>query len=722
MSPLSESPAESPVETGALLRRYMKGDASAFRDLVRRYYPLVFAAAMRRSEGRRALAEDAAQLVFIDLARRAPGLRADERLGGWLHQRAMRAASTLMRGEARRHARERRAAADGSISVNSNSESAAVYSLNENPLSQTEAASPAWQELAPHLDAALQRLSAADRDAVLLRCVEGRNFRAVGAALGLSDDAAQKRVSRALEKLRSILLKRRGTVPAISVLAAGLGADHAQASGCASILSGEPLRAAAAAMAKAGPVTWAARWLPQLKAAAAGSALACAVWVWPLIHEQQSLERSLSLSGQTGTNSGHSAAAADEKAIRFPVFPPLPKVAEEASVEEIVRGIAALAAGPYNELSADRFSDLLGHLKDGDRAATALRQIADTFAPALLLNMDRRYWRRYLLMNWAGKNPIAALDHVLAKIPAFWPGGRENPMDSTGGMGEVIQEILNEQKNGDPVRLSRWYADRMAANPNLLHGLRQREALVAVGQQLGGMAVSAHSTEALLILCRVENRLRIGLFDSIVDAAQDAESLGMLSSMAQNLGTPNQRAKLMDSVMDRLGNLDYEAGQGVVEKVGDLQRRLSWAAILAAPQNQSTWDGTRIPQDGRKSRADWWLSMSTPDLHDATAREIAEAWDSLDPAWSDQWLQQQISREAFLNFVRGRFQMQTVNRLWEMNLSKYDREMALRRLRLDASLLRRMDPNGGQAFIDQLEKLSALHFPDRPKIGTFLTP
>jgi hypothetical protein len=70
-----------------------------------------------------------------------------------------------------------------------------------------------WQQMAPVLDEVIDGLDASDRRAILLRFFERRDFRSVGAALGISDDAAQKRVSRALEKLRESLATRGVTLP-----------------------------------------------------------------------------------------------------------------------------------------------------------------------------------------------------------------------------------------------------------------------------------------------------------------------------------------------------------------------------------------------------------------------------------------------------------------------------------------------------------------------------
>ena len=57
----------------------------------------------------------------------------------------------------------------------------------------------------------MSRLSEPEYDALVLRFFQNEDFRSVGVALGVSDDTAQKRVARALEKLRR-LLKQRGVV------------------------------------------------------------------------------------------------------------------------------------------------------------------------------------------------------------------------------------------------------------------------------------------------------------------------------------------------------------------------------------------------------------------------------------------------------------------------------------------------------------------------------
>ena len=171
-----------------LLRDYADhGNEAAFRELVERYIDLVYSTAVRRVGGDTDLARDVAQTVFTDLARKARSLRSVKLLGGWLHRHTGFVAGGMVRSERRRQIREQEAA----------------YMNAPNDSSDT-----LWQQLAPLLDETIDSLNPSDRQVILLRFFERRDFRAIGGALGISDDAAQKRVSRALEKLRELLASR----------------------------------------------------------------------------------------------------------------------------------------------------------------------------------------------------------------------------------------------------------------------------------------------------------------------------------------------------------------------------------------------------------------------------------------------------------------------------------------------------------------------------------
>jgi len=191
-----------------LLRRYAEGSEAAFGELVARYLPLVYSAALRQINGASHLAEDIAQQVFTDLARKANSLPDGTVLAGWLHRATRFAVGQPLRTERRRVAREQE-----SCSMN---------------ISDADA-DPEWEQVRPWLDEALDKMDPLDRDALLLRFFEQRSLKEIGAALGSGEEAARKRVARALEKLRELLGSRGVTtsVSALSLVMAAKGIESA---------------------------------------------------------------------------------------------------------------------------------------------------------------------------------------------------------------------------------------------------------------------------------------------------------------------------------------------------------------------------------------------------------------------------------------------------------------------------------------------------------------
>ncbi|MGO9478297.1 MAG: sigma-70 family RNA polymerase sigma factor, partial [Limisphaerales bacterium] len=167
----------------------------AFTALVNRHVNLVYSAALRQVRSPQ-LAEEVAQSVFTDLARNAA--RLNHATGGtplltaWLYQVTRRTAIDVVRKESRRQLREQ-------IAVE-------MTNMNSNPSE--------WTQIEPLLDEAMDALDETDRAAILLRYFENKNLREVGASLGISDDTAQKRVSRAVDRLREFFSKRNVTISA----------------------------------------------------------------------------------------------------------------------------------------------------------------------------------------------------------------------------------------------------------------------------------------------------------------------------------------------------------------------------------------------------------------------------------------------------------------------------------------------------------------------------
>jgi RNA polymerase sigma factor (sigma-70 family) len=194
-----------------LLRDYAEhGNEAAFREIVTRHADLLYSAALRQVDSPD-LAGDVAQTVFTDLARKARPLAGQLAEGasllGWLYRSTRFASLNQLRRDRRRLTHERQAM--------------------EQLLTNSETA-PDWERIRPVLDEAMASLNDEDRDALLLRFFKQQHLRAVGSALGISDDAAQKRVSRAVERLREFFAKRCVTIGA-SGLAVAITANAVQA-------------------------------------------------------------------------------------------------------------------------------------------------------------------------------------------------------------------------------------------------------------------------------------------------------------------------------------------------------------------------------------------------------------------------------------------------------------------------------------------------------------
>ena len=204
-----------------LMRQYVRhGSQAAFAALVRRYGGLVHATCLREVDDP-ALAEDAAQVVFLLLARRAPSLLRVDSLAGWLFRAARFCARNALRQERRRRVHEQEVMADMTRAH-----------LNGPPL-------PSWDHLEPLLNTALASLRPHEQELVLLRYLEGASWRETAARLELAEDAAQKRGTRAVDKMRRFVNKQ-GLMLSLAALTALLSEEAARAA---------PLPAAVAAQA-----------------------------------------------------------------------------------------------------------------------------------------------------------------------------------------------------------------------------------------------------------------------------------------------------------------------------------------------------------------------------------------------------------------------------------------------------------------------------------------
>jgi RNA polymerase sigma factor (sigma-70 family) len=204
-----------------LVREYAQSNSEqAFATLVSQHINLVYSVALRQVHDPH-LAEEITQAVFIVLARKAKSLSPKTILSGWLCRTARNVSANTLKIQRRRQLREQ--------------ESHMQSILNESD-------SDAWSQIAPLLDEALNCLGTKEHDAVVLRFLDGKELKHVGAAMGTTEDGARMRVNRGLEKLREFFTKKGVTLSATAI-AGAVAANSVQAApaGLAASITGAAL-------------------------------------------------------------------------------------------------------------------------------------------------------------------------------------------------------------------------------------------------------------------------------------------------------------------------------------------------------------------------------------------------------------------------------------------------------------------------------------------------
>jgi RNA polymerase sigma factor (sigma-70 family) len=232
---------------------------AAFNELTRRHLNMVFGAAFRATEDR-AAAEEIAQDVFVILAKKAAWLQKEGSLAGWLYRTTLLKTQEWRRSEWRRRKREEAAGdLETTMKTTDGSEAPLLCALDE----------------------ALMELREGDRKAILLRYLEGRNHREVGAVLGIGEDAARKRVDKAMDQLTAFFRRRGFAVGSAAALATLLaGSSQAAPSGLTATI-------AKAALAAPGGSPWLVKLLGLGRWQAAG--LGAALFLVPVLWQESRL-------------------------------------------------------------------------------------------------------------------------------------------------------------------------------------------------------------------------------------------------------------------------------------------------------------------------------------------------------------------------------------------------------------------------------------------------
>lgn len=366
------------------------GSEAAFEELVTRHMGMVHSAARRLLGTRADGAADVAQTVFAQLARRARSLPQDLVVSAWLHRATIRTALNFLRTESRREARER-AAADLMETNNASDD-----------FSEAEAAA-VNAALMPHIDRAIGELPEIDRQALTLCYFEKCRQQEIGERLGLSADAVQKRLSRALAKLRHRLTRR-----GITLSAAGLTlwlTDHsvqaAPVSLSASALTAGALETAAHGTA-AGGGFFQLLVMANIKSIAIGTALGLvggSLWAMragdPTTAAHTTPRPAAApFSSAMEPGGGTGGAAARQ---RFTV--PEPARTPEGLMDQL----RTLITGPDNEITRQRVAAWLAEVPTG------LFEPLINLAYSRLSRDEKRRWLPNLAAAWGKKDPVGAV-------------------------------------------------------------------------------------------------------------------------------------------------------------------------------------------------------------------------------------------------------------------------------------------------------------------------
>jgi RNA polymerase sigma factor (sigma-70 family) len=545
------------TDSQQLLADYVRnGSEEAFRELVTRYLALVYSTAIRLVGGDTHRAEDVAQTVFVDLARKARTLPGDVMLAGWLHRDTCFVASKTLRSERRRQSRERLAVEMNSFQDHSESD---------------------WMRVAPLLDEAINQLGAKDRTAILLRFFEQRDLRSVGNALGSTEDAARMRVNRALEKLHS-LLKHRGVTLSVAALGTVLTAEAVTAApvGLAATISSVAMANTAAGTGTA--LTFLkAMTMTKFQAGITGAIIVASV-LTPLViqrqtqaklrEENQSLRQQIAqLKADNNSLSNRAIQVKDARSPRLPA-PPMqitnpPSVSSTEDLPPANTNLYVRFKDKVPKLTAGQVEAYLE--TNGRKAASLLAAYRTSGNPALLKEAMEQYPNdpqvafeaafdkdlspeqlRQWLNTFEQSAPDNALANYLSAFNCFKTGQIDQGVQElTAASGKQLDDYtLDRMQDDEEAYLSAGYsaaeAERIADSWLMLSQLSQVKQL---GRDLIALA-NAYSQSGDQNSAQATLQMAMNLGQTVAGQSSSAALLGKLvglsiETLALNAMNPN---------------------------------------------------------------------------------------------------------------------------------------------------------------------------------------
>ena len=180
------------------MARYLEGDARAFEVLMERHAGKIFNFLIR-SSGRRDLAEDLVQEVFLRIVRRADSFRGQAKFTTWMYT----IARNLIIDTARRERHRRTVPLDAPVrSAEPGGETRLDRTADQGPTPDRLAADSRFSS---RLEEALNGLPDDQREVFLMREVKGLKFREISDVVGIPLNTVKSRMRYALESLRVAL-------------------------------------------------------------------------------------------------------------------------------------------------------------------------------------------------------------------------------------------------------------------------------------------------------------------------------------------------------------------------------------------------------------------------------------------------------------------------------------------------------------------------------------